>query len=362
MPLTVDEFLVRSEAGQSSIESYRKVFGQLEKMLGKPLGSATKADLGRLKEELRKRRSGPQYARRLRAFYKVAGMNEHADLMVLKQRLKKLDPDEILTLPDVNRLLAAADSLRDRALIGALWATGQRISAIASLTLGDLKDMPSDNGIAAIRLFFRKVKIAGEEHISYILDKDGGDHLRAWLRAYPFNRTADAPVFPAYAEHEDGKPRALTESGALRIVKHAASKAKLEKRVYPHLFRHSRATHLLRLGMSPVNVKKLLGWNVASPILEQRYAHLVDRDAYADLLRANGLPAPEAIDLGKLQAAEGDLRPVVAMVPPPGKRAPGFKPDGLPAQGIQSELDKLPPAKLREFARLLDVLAAAKGA
>ncbi len=359
MALTVEDFLAKSGAGESSLEEYRKKFRVCERILRKPLADASKADLGRLKDELRKKRSGPQYVARLKAFYKAAGMPEHAELMVLKQRVKRLSPDEILTLPDVNRMLAAADSLRDRALIAALWATGQRVSAVTSLRLADLKDMPSNNGSAAIRVFFRTVKIEGEEHISYILDKDGGDHVRAWLRAYPFSRTADAPVFPAYAE-QDGKPAGLTESGALKIVKSAAARAKLEKRVYPHLFRHSRATHLLRLGMKSANVKKLLGWNLASPILEQRYAHLVDRDAYADLLRANGLPSPEPVDLGRLESAQGDLKPVVPMVPPPGKRAHGFKPDGMPARDVQAEIDKLPPAQIRQLAQILEHLAAAK--
>lgn len=311
---TIDDYLGRSGASASSLNTYRKILTRCETLLGKPLSKATTRTIGDLKVQLRKMRSGPNYAAELRRFYKAAGRKDLSEICVLKQRRARLGAGDILTLPEISAMLAAANSLRDRALIATLWATGQRVMAIAQLRLCDLKELPSVNGGAAIRVSFRFVKVAGQEHTSYMLDRDGGDHLRAWLTAYPFDRTEDAAAFPSFHLR-----RPMTESAILKMLKATARRAGIAKRVYAHLFRHSRATHLLRLGMPSVAVKQLCGWDPASNVLEERYAHLADQDAYRALLRANGIPDAEIPDLGKLVSAEGDLKPVVPIVQP----APG---------------------------------------
>jgi len=91
------------------------------------------------------------------------------------------------------------------------------------------------------------------------------------------------------------------------------------------LFRHSRTTHLLRIGVPEVQVAKLLGWRTTRML--ERYAHLVSRDAYAALLRAHGYEPPKAATHESLMSAEGELRPVVPIVPAPSPKAASAAPD-----------------------------------
>lgn len=49
-----------------------------------------------------------------------------------------------------------------------------------------------------------------------------------------------------------------------------------------------------------------------------RYAHLATVDDYAAALRAQGLQAPESVDIGRLALSEDRLSPVVPMNAPPG--------------------------------------------
>ena len=162
--------------------------------------------------------------------------------------------------------------------------------------------------------------------------------MRAWLKAYAPS-SHDAPLFPSARGHGIR----LTKDGAERLVAAAAKRAGIPKRVYPHLLRHSRATHLLRIGVPEAQVKQLLGWKPNSPMLGV-YSHLVNRDAYAALLRAHGLEPPEAPENGALVASEGELRPVVPLVrAPPGPRA-----DALPAGTVEGDVDGMVRDMLKE--------------
>src|SRR3989442_6755723 len=120
---------------------------RMERELGMPLGQASERALERLKKHLRTQRSGAQRALVLRMFYKAAGRPDLVEMLRLKQRLNRLSPDEILTLPEINALIAAANSLRDRAMIALLWETGPRIHEACALTLANVKEFTSkENG------------------------------------------------------------------------------------------------------------------------------------------------------------------------------------------------------------------------
>lgn len=331
---TIRNYLARSSAIASSQATYERQLGQIEGWLGKPLASASLRDLERLKTKLREMPSGPQYVRLARMFYRAAGRAEFLPILRLKQRLKKLSPEDILTPSEVQGLIAACDSARDKALIGALWDTGARIHEILAVPLRDVVVDPEGR----YRIFFRKTKTAGEEHSGYVLDT--APVLRAWLAAHPWLADKDAPLFPAYT----GK--FMTRNGGYHVVAGAARRAKVTKRVYPHLFRHSRATHLLRLGMSESQVKRLLGWVPGSTMLA-RYSHLTDGDAYRGLLKAQGYDVPEIADAERMTFEDTDLKPVVPMVAPPGAVQVVTQVQGVDMQevveAIRRDLAERPP-------------------
>lgn len=310
----MEGFLARTEGNERTIAAYRDELLRFERRVGSPLGSAPTRALEKLKAELRTTKGYRTRARLLRQFYHAAGLEDAAAIFKPKRsdaRQARISPAEILTLPEVNDMLRAARSLRDRAFIATLWETGARVSEVLDLDVADVRELASreNGGREIVTVFFRRVKIQGQEHSSYLLE--GGEHVRAWLTAYKPDRE-DVALFPS---GRGGPGSRLTRDGAERLVRRTAARAGLKKRVYCHLFRHSRTTHLLRIGVAQLQVANLLGWK--STRMLERYSHLVDRDAYAALLRAHGLEPPEPATHETLLAAEGELRPVVPIVPAP---------------------------------------------
>src|SRR3989442_6140026 len=215
MAYTIADYLVASGASSSARGTYERQLKQLEGWIGKRLGDSTVRDIEGLKSKLRDMKSGPQYARLGRMFYKAAEREDLRKLLVMKQRMKRLKPSDILSPKEVHAMIDNCGGSRDRALLACLWDTGVRIHELLAVNLSDIReqDSPANGGRKLFVVWFGKAKVGGEEHEGYVIGS--APALDAWLKAHPDKR-ADAALFPSWS---GGR---LTESGALRIVQRAA--------------------------------------------------------------------------------------------------------------------------------------------
>ncbi|HLN06799.1 MAG TPA: site-specific tyrosine recombinase [Acidimicrobiales bacterium] len=143
-------------------------------------------------------------------------------------------------------------ALRDRAILETLYATGMRISELAGLRLGDL-DTRRSVAVAYGKGSKERLVPVG----SYALRA-----LEAWLG--PGGRPAMAPARWARRADEEAlfistRGRKMSRQAVWQVVRTAAVKVKLERRVSPHVLRHSCATHLLEHGADIRVVQELLG-------------------------------------------------------------------------------------------------------
>jgi site-specific recombinase XerD len=145
---------------------------------------------------------------------------------------------------------------RDKAMLTFLYETGMWVQELASMTLGDAN---IEDGVA-------QVMAKGGKTRTIPLTPRARDCLMRYIREY-HDEDERAPLF-YHAEH--GWKKGLTTDRIRKIVQAYANKAAktnptVPKKVHPHLFRSSKAIHLLEDGMSLDELADFLGYeNVAS--------------------------------------------------------------------------------------------------
>ncbi len=227
----------------------------------------------------------------IRKFYKwLSGEKEPEvvrDLKIRGQKAKgkarnSLHPKDLLSEKEVQAMIQLTPGPRNKALIALLWDSGARLGEILPLRVGDITAHPQYQD--ALRVNFRESKTDTRELALF----DCRFWLTKWLAEHPLAQEEDAPLFPA-----QGSMKPLSEVRLRRIVKKAAEKAKAQgliptdKRVFIHLFRHSRSTDLLMKGYSETKLKQRQGWDMNTRMIA-RYAHLSQKAAQEEDARLHG--------------------------------------------------------------------------
>ena len=113
---------------------------------------------------------------------------------------------------------------------------------------------------------------------------------------HPLRDKPDAPLWVGIGTV--GRYEPLDYNGARALLRRLAKKAGLNKRVYTHLLRHTRATELASI-LTEAQMKELLGW-VQSSDMPSVYVHLSGRDVDEALLKAHGI-MPKQEEKAKLE-------------------------------------------------------------
>lgn len=187
-----------------------------------------------------------------------------SDLLTVIRKGRKLPKH--LSVEEMFKLLAAAGGandteVRDRALLEMWYATGCRVSELAHLKA---ENIDWEEGIAKV------VGKGGRERLVPITreavewGKKYQDIRHEWMRAHGLKETE------AFFLSRRGE--AFTRQGIWRIVKRYAQKAGFSRNVWPHMIRHSVATHVLQGGADLRSVQELLGHR--SIATTEIYTHL----------------------------------------------------------------------------------------
>lgn len=202
-------------------------------------------DQGRRRTSQARRLSG------IKSFYNYLLLGDRIDTLptefVESPKFGRTLPD-VLTVEEVDRIISVIDistakGIRDSAMLEVLYSCGLRVSELTSLRLGDL--------------FFGEgyIRIVGKGDKERIVPVSSAarDKVQLYMERRKPRRDSEDTLFL------NNRGEALTRIMVFTIIRKAALMAGIDKRISPHTFRHSYATHLLEGGASIRQVQELLG-------------------------------------------------------------------------------------------------------
>lgn len=168
---------------------------------------------------------------------------------------------EVLSTAEIDRIIAVVDNStvkgrRDSAMLEVLYSCGLRVSELTSLRLGDLFFGEG----------FLRVIGKGDKQRAVPLSGAAREKIQRYLEDRKPHRPDEQVVFL----NNRGKP--MTRVMVFTLLRQAAQRAGIDKRVSPHTFRHSFATHLIEGGAGIRQVQELLGHE--SILTTEIYTHL----------------------------------------------------------------------------------------
>ena len=169
--------------------------------------------------------------------------------------------ERILTVEQVQRIIAAASPGRDRCLLQFTYITGARISEVCGLLWKDCR--PKPDGSLVVRLLgkrekWRSVKISAKFHLWDAISEFRGD------------------------ASDDARAFRLAPRQAYDVFKAAIKKGGAPLEASPHWFRHSSASHSLEAGAKIHVVRDTLGH--ASVQTTDKYLHSSPDESSGDHL------------------------------------------------------------------------------
>ncbi|MDO9529044.1 MAG: site-specific tyrosine recombinase XerD [Syntrophales bacterium] len=171
---------------------------------------------------------------------------------------------DTLSMEEMNLLLRQPDTktfsgIRDKAMLELMYATGIRVSELISLTINSI------NWQVGYLITIGK----GNKERIVPIGKTAIDSLDRYVKdiRQKFLKKTTTNIF-----FLNRYGRGLTRQGFWKIVKKYVNKAGLQKKVHPHTFRHSFATHLLEGGADLRSVQVMLGH--ADISTTQIYTHI----------------------------------------------------------------------------------------
>jgi len=177
-------------------------------------------------------------------------------LPALPHLLSKQEVERLLQAPTGDKPIA----VRDRVMLEVLYATGMRVSELVGLRLGDLK-----LDIGCLNAFGK-----GSKQRLIPLGEVAIEILREYLQ------NSRLKLLKGLTSEEvflNARGRKLSRQGFWKNLQNYALKAEIKQKVYPHMLRHSFATHLLENGADLRSVQTMLGH--ADISTTQIYTHVI---------------------------------------------------------------------------------------
>lgn len=290
------DYLRSENISISRITRYFNDLKKLDYLLKKPFEKANKDDIRRVVAEVNNlslseasKKEMKILIRKLYCFLRgIEKKGEYPEevkwiSLNMPSNHKKL-PEELLTEQEIQETIRACSNIRDKALVSALAESGCRVSEIGTRQIKHI----------SFEQYGARITVDGKTGMRKILVINSAPYLQQWINNHPNNNNPEAPLW-----HNPQKNGFLSYTRISHILKRAAKKAGIKKKVHLHLLRHSRATKLASI-MSDGQLKTYLGWTAGSK-MAGIYIHMSGKDTDEAVLRASGIEVKKDLSISALQ-------------------------------------------------------------
>jgi integrase/recombinase XerD len=267
-----------SGKAKSTIETYGSIISHFQQFTKKPAAQITHEDVEQFQHEfLIKKRYAVSTQRQFKAAIAVffdanEAPNIKLDAIVTPQ--KQLILPKVLSQEEVLAMIQVTSNLKHKTILCTLYSCGLRRNELIELQLEDL-------------FFDRKLILVkqakGRKDRVVVLGRVLHDILKNYIAIYK----------PKEYVFNGATSLRYTGSSVGRVVTIASQKAKINRKVTPHMLRHSFATHMMEDGVNLRYIQELLGHS--KPETTQIYTrvtrkHLLDQKNPLDELVKNLQP------------------------------------------------------------------------
>jgi len=215
------------------------------------------------------------YVRAVRVFLgwaeKEGGATVGASPKLPKAESRVMD---VLTRDEIQRMENAAKTERDKLILRIMADAGIRLGELLALRVEDLLEPKRGEYALKVRGKGSRERLVPIRPVLY-------QRLKRYLNGR--SAVGQEPVFVALRKGTDGKYSPITKSGVEQAIRLLGREAGIERRVYPHLLRHSFAIEWLRRGANIISLQRVLGHTDLS-MIQGVYSHLSTSDDYAAML------------------------------------------------------------------------------
>ncbi len=269
---------------ENSIEAYLNDIRKLEEFItgsGKEINPAS-VTFNDLKKFIGWYGAGNQNARTqsrmlsgIRAFFKfllIDGEIEENPSSLIESPKIGLKLPEVLSVAEIDRIVEAVnlskpEGHRNKAIIETLYGCGLRVSELVNLKLTDIH---WGEGFVSVTGKGNKQRLVP---VSNKALKE--------IDLYKIDRNRLKIIYDGNVVFLNRRGRKLTRAMIFTIIRDLAGKAGIMKKISPHTFRHSFATHMIEAGADLRAVQEMLGHE--SILTTEIYTH-IDRSYLRDTL------------------------------------------------------------------------------
>jgi len=173
-------------------------------------------------------------------FYYERVLNGDRKIYLLDRPRKEQKLPEVLNQEEIKQLLKCIINIKHRALVMLAYSSGMRLSEIVGLKIKDLD---------SVQMQIRVQQGKGKKDRITILSERVLEILRSYFQQYK----------PKEWLFEGADGGQYSKRSAQQIVKDAARKAGIQKKISFHTLRHSFGTHLIESGTNLRYIQSLLG-------------------------------------------------------------------------------------------------------